>query len=138
MWGNMFKILYAEFLAPGIKRFVIQSPRIAYKQKPGQFVILRLHEQGERIPITIEHSDPKLGTMASWCSRPAKLLTRQFAEDWRQHSGRGWPAGEASDIEKFGDRVATGGGEGTAMVHPTAVALKQGGQRRDLHRRRAQ
>ena len=59
----MFKILHAEFLAPGIKRFVIEAPRIAHKQKPGQFVILRLYEQGERIPITIEHSDPERGTI---------------------------------------------------------------------------
>jgi hypothetical protein len=59
----MFKILRAEFLAPGIKRFVIEAPRIAHKQKPGQFVILRLYEQGERIPITIESSDAERGTI---------------------------------------------------------------------------
>ncbi|SRR5260370_19872204 len=59
----MFKIQHPEFLAPGIKRFVIEAPRIARKQKPGQFVILRLYEQGERIPITIEHSDPERGTI---------------------------------------------------------------------------
>ena len=54
----MFTILHAEFLAPGIKRFVIEAPRIARKQKPGQFVILRVNEHGERIPLTIEKSDP--------------------------------------------------------------------------------
>ena len=59
----MFSILQAEFLAPGIKRFEIQAPRIARKQQPGQFVIVRLHEQGERIPLTIESSDAERGTM---------------------------------------------------------------------------
>ena len=59
----VFKIHYAEFIAPGIKRFVIEAPRIARKQKPGQFVILRLYEEGERIPLTIEKSDPERGTI---------------------------------------------------------------------------
>ena len=59
----MFKIVHAEFLAPGVKRFVIEAPRIARKQKPGQFVILRIYEEGERIPVTIENSDPEHGTV---------------------------------------------------------------------------
>ena len=65
----MFKIIDAEFLAPGIKRFVLEAPRIARKQKPGQFVILRVYEEGERIPITIESSDPAAGPSALWFSR---------------------------------------------------------------------
>ena len=60
----MFRILHAEFLAPGIKRFVIEAPRIARKQQPGQFVILRIHEEGERIPLTIENSIPQHGTIS--------------------------------------------------------------------------
>ena len=59
----MFRIQQAQLLAPGIKRFVIEAPRIARKQMPGQFVILRINEQGERIPLTIESSDPKAGTV---------------------------------------------------------------------------
>ena len=59
----MFKIIQAQFLAPGIKRFVIEAPRIARKQKPGQFVILRIYEEGERIPVTIENSNPERGTI---------------------------------------------------------------------------
>jgi len=46
----VFKIIDAKFLAPAIKRFIIEAPRIARKQKPGQFVILRVYEEGERIP----------------------------------------------------------------------------------------
>src|SRR5437879_13427173 len=61
--GTVFKIVHAQFLAPGIKRFVIEAPRIARKQQPGQFVILRIYEEGERIPVTIENSDPEKGTI---------------------------------------------------------------------------
>src|SRR5436305_9894349 len=59
----VFKIVHAQFLAPGIKRFVIDAPRIARRQKPGQFVILRVRDRGERIPLTIERSDPERGTI---------------------------------------------------------------------------
>jgi hypothetical protein len=59
----VFKIVHAAFIAPGIKRFVIEAPRVARKHRPGQFVILRLHEKGERIPLTIERADPELGTV---------------------------------------------------------------------------
>ena len=59
----MFKIVQAEFIAPGIKRFIIEAPRIARKQRPGQFVIMRINETGERIPLTIERSDPERGTV---------------------------------------------------------------------------
>lgn len=65
----VFKIIHAQFLAPGIKRFVIEAPRIARKQNPGQFVILRIYEEGERIPVTIENSDPEKGTINIVCNR---------------------------------------------------------------------
>ena len=71
----MFPIVQAQFLAPGIKRFVIEAPRIARKQQPGQFVILRIYEEGERIPATIENSDPEKEPSASSCSRWARLPT---------------------------------------------------------------
>jgi len=60
----MFKIVHAEFIAAGIKGFVTEAPRIARKQKAGQYVVLRLYEQGERIPLTIETSDPTRGNIS--------------------------------------------------------------------------
>jgi len=69
----VFKIIHAQFIAPGIKRFVLEAPRIARKQKAGQFVILRIYEEGERIPVTIENSDRSAAPSASWCNQPAKL-----------------------------------------------------------------
>ena len=125
----MFKILHAEFLAPGIKRFVIEAPRIAHKQKPGQFVILRLYEQGERIPITIEHSDPERGTIRIVVQSAGKtthlLNSLNTGDSILDVVG---PLGKPSHIEKFGTVVVMGGGVGTAMAYPTA-ALKRAGNR---------
>jgi len=126
----MFKILHAEFLAPGIKRFVIEAPRIARKQKPGQFVILRLYEQGERIPITIEHSDPKAGTIrivVQSAGKTTNLLNALTTGD--SILDVVGPLGKPSEIEKFGTVVVMGGGVGTAMTYPTAAALKRAGNR---------
>ncbi len=126
----MFKILHAEFLAPGIKRFEIEAPRIARKQKPGQFVILRLYEQGERIPITIEHSDPERGTIRIVVQSAGKtthlLNSLNTGDSILDVVG---PLGKPSEIEKFGTVVVMGGGVGTAMAYPTAAALKKAGNR---------
>ncbi|MGA3087282.1 MAG: sulfide/dihydroorotate dehydrogenase-like FAD/NAD-binding protein [Terriglobales bacterium] len=126
----MFKILYAEFLAPGIKRFVIEAPRIAHKYQPGQFVILRLHEQGERIPLTIEQADPDCGTIrlvVQSIGKTTNLLNSLNAGDSILNVVG--PLGKPSEIENFGTVVVMGGGVGTAMAYPTAVALKQAGNR---------
>ena len=126
----MFKILHAEFLAPGIKRFVIEAPRIAQKQKPGQFVILRLYEHGERIPITIEHSDPKAGTIrivVQSIGKTTNLLNSLNTGDSILNVVG--PLGKPSEIENFGTVVVMGGGVGTAMAYPTAAALKNAGNR---------
>jgi len=126
----MFKILHAEFLAPGIKRFVIEAPRIAHKYKPGQFIILRLHEQGERIPLTIEKADPERGTIrlvVQSIGKTTNLLNSLETGDTILNVVG--PLGKPSDIEKFGTVVVMGGGVGTAMAYPTTAALKQAGNR---------
>jgi len=126
----MFQILSADFLAPGIKRFVIQAPRIARKQKPGQFVILRLYEQGERIPITIEQSDGQRGTInlvVQALGKTTHLLdSLQAGDKLLDVVG---PLGKPSEIKQFGTVVVIGGGVGTAMAYPTAAALKSAGNR---------
>ncbi|HTT32453.1 MAG TPA: sulfide/dihydroorotate dehydrogenase-like FAD/NAD-binding protein [Methylomirabilota bacterium] len=124
----MFKILQAQLLAPGIKRFVIEAPRIAHKQKPGQFVILRINELGERIPITIESSDPVAGTInivVQAVGKTTHLLHCLGAGD--SLADVVGPLGKPSEITKFGTVVVVGGGVGTAMAYPTAAALKRAG-----------
>ena len=126
----MFNILHAEFLAPGIKRFVIEAPRIARKQKPGQFVIVRIHEEGERIPLTIENSDPQKGTInivVQSLGKTTNLLNSLGAGDHIMDVVG--PLGKPSEIEKFGTVVVMGGGVGTAMAYPTAAALKRAGNK---------
>jgi ferredoxin--NADP+ reductase len=63
----MFQIVEARFLAPDVKLFRIQAPRVARKRQAGQFVILRVHEHGERILITTP-TGPRAGTSSSRAS----------------------------------------------------------------------
>lgn len=124
----MFNIVHAEFLAPGIKRFVIEAPRIARKQKPGQFVIVRIYEEGERIPLTIENSDPQKGTInivVQSLGKTTNLLNSLGTGD--KILDVVGPLGKPSEIEKYGTVVVMGGGVGTAMAYPTAAALKKAG-----------
>jgi ferredoxin/flavodoxin---NADP+ reductase len=124
----LFNIFHAEFLAPAIKRFLIQAPRIARKQKPGQFVIVRIYEEGERIPLTIESSDPRNGTISLVVQSAGKtthLLNSLNTGD--QILDVVGPLGKPSEIAEFGTVVVIGGGVGTAMAYPTAAALKQAG-----------
>jgi ferredoxin--NADP+ reductase len=126
----MFKILHAEFLAPGIKRFRIEAPRIARKQKPGQFVIVRIYEEGERIPLTIENSDPEQGTInivVQSLGKTTNLLNSLGTGDHILDVVG--PLGKPSEIKQFGTVVVMGGGVGTAMAYPTAAALKQAGNK---------
>ena len=126
----LFKILHAEFIAPGIKRLLIQAPRIARKHRPGQFVIVRIYEEGERIPLTIENSDPQRGTISivvQSLGKTTHLLNSLSAGDHILDVVG--PLGKPSEIEKFGTVVVMGGGVGTAMAYPTAAALKRAGNR---------
>ena len=126
----MFKIVHAAFIAPGIKRFVIEAPRIAKKQKPGQFVILRLYEQGERIPLTIERSDPSQGTISIVVQSAGKTTHFLNCLETGDHIlDVVGPLGKPSETAKFGTVVVMGGGVGTAMAYPTAAALKSAGNR---------
>jgi len=127
---SMFKIRAAKWIAPGIKRFVIEAPRIAKKHQAGQFVILRLDEHGERIPLTIESSDGKEGTISIVVQSVGKTtyqLNAMEADDAIQDVVG--PLGKPSVIEKFGTVVVVGGGVGTALAYPTTAALKRAGNR---------
>ena len=126
----VFKIIHAEFIAPGIKRFILEAPRIARKQRPGQFVIIRINERGERIPLTIERSDPEKGTINLVVQSIGKtthlLNSLNTGDSILDIVG---PLGKPSEIANFGTVVVMGGGVGTAMAYPTASALKRAGNR---------
>ncbi|MCL5992433.1 MAG: sulfide/dihydroorotate dehydrogenase-like FAD/NAD-binding protein [Bacteroidetes bacterium] len=124
----MNKIIEARFLAPDIKLFKIDAPKIAEKRKAGQFIILRVHPDGERIPLTIADSNSKEGTITIIVQGVGKttkqLNTLESGEFIQDLVG---PLGKASDIENFGTAVSIGGGVGTAIAFPTAKALKEAG-----------
>jgi len=126
----MFKIRRAEFIAPGIKRFVIEAPRIARKHQAGQFLILRLQEQGERIPLTIESSNGAEGTVSIVVQSVGKttyqLNALEAGDTILDVVG---PLGKPSEIKSFGTVVVVGGGVGTALAYPTTAALKRAGNR---------
>ncbi|MGC1975792.1 MAG: sulfide/dihydroorotate dehydrogenase-like FAD/NAD-binding protein [Candidatus Sulfotelmatobacter sp.] len=126
----MFKIVHAEFIAPGIKRLTLEARRIARKQKPGQFVILRIYEEGERIPLTIENSDPVRGTISLVAQSAGKTTRLLNSLETGDHIlDVVGPLGKPSEIEKFGTVVVIGGGVGTAMAYPSAAAFKRAGNR---------
>ena len=124
----MYKIVEAHSVGLNIKQFEIEAPRIARKQRPGQFIILRLHEKGERIPLTIKCSNPETGTVTivvQGIGKTTSLLNcLETGDSILDIVG---PLGKPSDIENYGTAVILAGSVGTAMALPTANALKQAG-----------
>lgn len=126
----MHRIKEAEFIAPDIKRFVIDAPVIARKRYPGQFIILHLSETSERIPLTIVDSDPDLGTITlivQGIGKSTRELNALEAGDFIKDLVG--PLGNRSEIGRFGHVVVIGGGVGTAVSFPQAKALKEAGNR---------
>lgn len=127
---SLFPITHAEFLASGIKRLRIVAPRIAKKQQAGQFVIVRLHDHGERIPLTIASSDPENGTIDLVVQAIGKTTHEmnllETGDSIRDVVG---PLGKASDVKRYGTVVVIGGGVGTAIAYPTAAAMKRAGNK---------
>jgi ferredoxin/flavodoxin---NADP+ reductase len=124
----MNKILEARFVGPDIKLFRIEAPKIAEKRKAGQFIILRVHDYGERIPLTIADSSIEDGTITvivQGVGKTTRHLNNLEAGDYI-HDLVG-PLGKPSHIENFGTAVSIGGGVGTAIAFPTAKALKEAG-----------
>ena len=122
------KIVKKESLAKEIVRMVIAAPEIAKKRKPGQFIILRINETGERIPLTIADSDPDAGTITIIFQVVGKttMMLRDLNEG-DEISDLVGPLGNPTHIEKLGVVCAIGGGVGTAVIYPIAKALKEAG-----------
>ena len=124
----MYKIVEARDVGLNIKQFVIEAPRIARKHQPGQFIILRLHAKGERIPLTVKSSDPAAGTVTivvQAIGKTTSLLNCLEAGD--SILDIVGPLGKPSEIENYGTAVILSGSVGTAMALPTSNALKAAG-----------
>lgn len=124
----MYPILEARLLAPDVKLFRIQAPEIARKRQAGQFVILRVHDHGERIPLTIAESDDRSITIiVQGVGKTTRMLnTLETGDAILDVVG---PLGKPSEIHYHGTVVVIGGGLGTAIAYPTAKALKFAGNR---------
>lgn len=124
----MYRILEKEVFSPIIKLMVIDAPKVAKSCKAGQFIILRIHEEGERIPLTIADFDREKGTITivfQEVGKSTQQLGAMEAGDYiKDFVG---PLGEATHIESFGTVLVVGGGVGVAPVHPIARALKEAG-----------
>lgn len=126
----MFNIRSARFLGPNVKQFEIDAPRIARAQKPGQFVIIRIDETGERIPLTIKGSDAARGTITLVVQGIGKTTIQlNELEEGDFILDVVGPLGKPSEIERFGTVCVIGGGVGTAIALPTARALRDAGNR---------
>ncbi|HEY4662326.1 MAG TPA: sulfide/dihydroorotate dehydrogenase-like FAD/NAD-binding protein [Candidatus Humimicrobiaceae bacterium] len=124
----MYKIIKKERLTEDIDRFYIKAPLIAEKARAGNFVVIRVNEEGERIPLTIADYDRKKGLISLVSMRVGKtttLLSNLKQGDSIQDVVG--PLGNASEIEKFGRVICIGGGVGIAPILPIARELKRAG-----------
>ncbi|MFP3879781.1 MAG: sulfide/dihydroorotate dehydrogenase-like FAD/NAD-binding protein [Dehalococcoidia bacterium] len=124
----MFRIISKQTLASKIHLFKIEAPAVARKAQPGQFVVVRVDEKGERIPLTIADWDEKEGSVSmvfmevgATTFRLGQLNAGDYIADFVG------PLGVPSDIDQFGTMVCVAGGVGVAVITPIAKALKQKG-----------
>jgi ferredoxin--NADP+ reductase len=124
----MFRIMEARTAGLNIRQFIVEAPRIARKQRPGQFVILRLHDRGERIPLTIKSADPAAGTITIAVQAVGKTTSLlNSLEEGDSILDVVGPLGRPSEIRNYGTAVILAGSVGTAMALPTANALREAG-----------
>jgi ferredoxin--NADP+ reductase len=125
----MFEIVEREEMAQGtIVSNWVKAPKIAQKAKPGQFVILRANEKGERIPLTMADNDPAKGLINVIYmvvgKSTALFKTLKVGDSYLDVIG---PLGQPTHLEKVGKVVCVGGGTGIAVLHPITRGLKQMG-----------
>ena len=124
----MYKILHKETLSDVNKLMVIAAPMVARKARAGQFVIVRIDEHGERIPLTIADYDREEGTITIIFQEVGKttmhLGTLEIGDELATFVG---PLGHPTEIENYGTVVCVGGGVGIAPLYPITRALKEAG-----------
>jgi ferredoxin--NADP+ reductase len=126
----MHRILSSERIAPKEYDFWVDAPRIAARARPGQFVVLRLDELGERIPLTIADFDSEKGSIRlifqAVGKTTASMASFKAGDFIRDISG---PLGTPSEIGQIGTAMAVGGGVGIAALFPIIRGLKEAGNK---------
>ncbi len=124
----MYKIISKKYLNPTVVQMEIEAPLVAKKAKAGQFIILRVDEEGERIPLTIAGVDKEKGTTKIIFqvvgATTEKLKHKEKGEYIADFVG---PLGKATEIEGYKNVCIIGGGVGCAIALPVAEAFKQNG-----------
>lgn len=124
----MHRILDKQVLSPNVTRLDVHAPRIAGIRQAGQFVIVRLSEKAERIPLTIADSDPETGAITLVIQAVGKstreLVALETGDSIRDVAG---PLGHPTEMIESGHALCIGGGVGTAVVHPIAQGLAKRG-----------
>ena len=124
----MYKILHKKVFSDVTKLVVVKAPEVARKAQAGQFVIVRLDEFGERIPLTVADYDREAGTITLVFQEVGKTTMQmgmlEVGDELATFTG---PLGHATEIENYGTVVCVGGGVGIAPVYPIARALKEAG-----------
>lgn len=125
---NMYKIVKKEVLNPTVTRMVVDAPFVAKRAKAGQFIILRVHENGERIPLTIADSSSENGTVSIIFQIVGKttMLLNALEEGQSIYDFVG-PLGKPSEIDGNEKVCVIGGGVGCAIAYPTAKAFHNEG-----------
>jgi ferredoxin--NADP+ reductase len=123
-----FEIVSKRLLAPTVTLLEVTAPRIARKAKAGQFIILRVDEQGERVPLTIADKDPEKGTI-SIVFQAVGFSTRQLAA---KNVGDSipdllGPLGRPTEVKNYGRVICAAGGVGIAFVYPEIKAFAEAG-----------
>ena len=126
----MFKIIEKEFLSENVARLIIEAPYIAKSRKAGHFIILRIDEKGERIPLTISDANVEAGTITLIVQRVGvsshKLCAMSVGDSILDLVG---PLGKATHIANVGTVLCAGGGVGVAPLFPIVQAMKLAGNR---------
>ena len=126
----MYKIVDYKHLGGQTHELVIEAPQLAKKAKAGQFLIVRIGEGDERIPLTIADHDAEAGTVTIVIQAVGlstkKIVAMRPGDAFADVVG---PLGQASEIENYGTVVIVGGGVGIAPIYPIARDLKLAGNR---------
>ena len=126
----MPKILSKRFYSENVAEFIIEAPLIARSRRAGHFVIVRVDEHSERMPLTISNANIENGTITLVVQRigvsSAKLMALEVGDELHNIVG---PLGKATNIQRFGTVVCACGGVGAAPMLPIAQALKQAGNK---------
>ena len=122
----MYEILHKQVLSEVTKLMVIEAPEVARKAQAGQFVIVRVDEHGERIPLTVADYDREKGTITLIFQEVGKTTMHLGAlEPGDKLATFTGPLGHATEVENLGTVVCVGGGVGIAPLYPITRALKE-------------